>query len=172
MNASGKAIRIESCHTFHPNHNTPSSWPVLSSIKLAPPVFSKREAFVGRLAPPLQRQLESLVSYFCPYSSNYADNALQFDDVIFPNRPNFPVWDPATKAKDAHCTFNRLYLPIPPYTSLFSLSYNPTEVDDADMVMAYARMHARMHARAGETGGAVLELSILGRPHEPLQNRW
>jgi len=27
FNASGKAIRIESCHTYHPNHNTPSSWP-------------------------------------------------------------------------------------------------------------------------------------------------
>ena len=29
FNKSGKAIRIESCHTFHPNHGTPSSWPVL-----------------------------------------------------------------------------------------------------------------------------------------------
>jgi len=46
LNSSGKAIRIESCHTFHPNHHTPSSW------------------------------------------------------------PNFPVWDPATKAADAHCPMN------------------------------------------------------------------
>jgi len=46
MNASGRPIRTESCHTFHPNHGTPSSW------------------------------------------------------------PNFPVWDPATKAADAECPMN------------------------------------------------------------------
>ena len=27
FNKSGKPIRIESCHTFHPNHGTPSGWP-------------------------------------------------------------------------------------------------------------------------------------------------
>ena len=32
MNASGRAIRTESCHTFHPNHGTPSSWQVWKKI--------------------------------------------------------------------------------------------------------------------------------------------
>lgn len=27
FNASGRPMRIESCHTFHPNHGTPSGWP-------------------------------------------------------------------------------------------------------------------------------------------------
>ena len=27
LNASGRPMRIESCHTFHPNNNTPSGWP-------------------------------------------------------------------------------------------------------------------------------------------------
>eukprot|EP00038_Savillea_parva_P011730 m.199659 g.199659 ORF g.199659 m.199659 type:complete len:667 (+) comp20803_c0_seq1:35-2035(+) len=27
FNQTGKAIRIESCHTFHPNNHTPSGWP-------------------------------------------------------------------------------------------------------------------------------------------------
>jgi alpha-galactosidase len=27
FNKTGKPIRIESCHTYHPNHHTPSAWP-------------------------------------------------------------------------------------------------------------------------------------------------
>ena len=44
FNASGKPIRIESCHTFHINHGTPSSWPNFPVCFITKSTFSSRKS--------------------------------------------------------------------------------------------------------------------------------
>lgn len=108
FNKTGKAIRIESCHTYHPNHgtflhmNTTHGRPCTAVQYTISRMFSATNLSVAKRAP-----LESSVYAELFKCVRFCAYPYVFQRAGTPSSwPNFPVWDPATKAADAKCPMN------------------------------------------------------------------